>query len=574
MGIPSYYRTLCKTVPSLLQNKLPKGTVVGKLWIDFNCIVYHCIRKPGTPEYPGEAGRVDWEEKLIEIVCNYVKELENICNPTDGVYIAIDGVVPMAKMRQQRKRRHKSVWLAQKEVECGKPVADRWDSNCITPGTLFMEKLASSLKKKSKRWTVSCAEQPGEGEQKLFHAMRKEAVAGGGKDIVVYGLDADLILMSMLHQISTSCSSNVWLFREHTEFGGKILYKENKEEYRYLHIQTLVNTISSSCNDVVKDKSSYIIDYCASMMLLGNDFLPHGIWFTIRDGGHTLLEELLKDVRSKYGSLVKEGFNWNLDALKYVIGQLALKEESYLLRWIKKKSVCVPKVANTSSKDEWEHEMERWNNSPLTLFEEKCLLKSVSPVVLSDNWRSVYNETFVNSKTSVDLKYVVKTYIEGLDWSLKYISGESVSWTWTYPWSYPPLWEDIYNGLELFDVVGPNDVNPCVTPQEQLALVLPIQSWSLLRDEILLTLPKVFPHLWNFELTFCTVGKRMMWECDPHVPLILPSRLRFLQNMAMSSMTRGEERIKWDKHNHNLTQHIQESIQTYLESATLVSDTK
>lgn len=536
MGIPSYYRTLCKNVPSLLQRKLPKESIIGSLYIDFNCIVYHCIRRPGTPIYPGEDGRISWENKLIDIVCNYVKELETLCRPTQGVYIAIDGVVPMAKMRQQRKRRHKSVWLAAKEVACGKPISERWDSNCITPGTEFMERLALQLKKKDVSWIISSSDEPGEGEQKLFDEMRRRS---GKLDTVVYGLDADLILMSMLYQVN-NMSSTLWLFREETESGGKIMYNDDKEVYTYLNIPTLVNAISKGAGADSSTKASYIRDYTAAMILLGNDFLPHGIWFTIRDGGYYLLQELLENVRKTFGCLIKDGFEWNVDALKYILGELASREEVLLTQWITKKFNSRPRIS-TEVVSDWEKEMEAWNNSPITLREESVLLSSTNPVTLSNDWRSVYNEKFLKCKNKVDLDYVLEKYISGLDWSLKYISfgQDAVSWTWMFPMSYPPLMSDIYNGLDKFSITGPTDVNPNVTPQEQLALVLPIQSWRYVRDPLLKRLPTLFPYLWNFDLNFCTSGKKMMWECDPYVPLLLPSRLRFLQKLTDSINTVG-----------------------------------
>ena len=50
--------------------------------------------------------------------------------------------------------------------------AESWDTNAITPGTQFMEKLGSSLHalclQRGKGWSVSSASEPGEGEHKLY----------------------------------------------------------------------------------------------------------------------------------------------------------------------------------------------------------------------------------------------------------------------------------------------------------------------------------------------------------------------------------------------------------------------
>ena len=66
--------------------------------------------------------------------------------------MAIDGVAPRAKMNQQRGRRFRSAReaedLIRKALEAGEvlPKQERFDSNCITPGTPFMVRLQEQLK--------------------------------------------------------------------------------------------------------------------------------------------------------------------------------------------------------------------------------------------------------------------------------------------------------------------------------------------------------------------------------------------------------------------------------------------
>ena len=572
MGIPSYYRALCDSIPGLIHKVLPKSSTIRGLWIDFNCVIYHCIRRPGTPAYPGEEGRLAWEDTLLQIVCRYIETLVNECKPQNIVYMGVDGVVPMAKVRQQRKRRCKSAWLHKKEVSLGKPDGERWDTNAITPGTAFMERLSVALKRlaaaKSKetgvKWIVSGAEEPGEGEQKLFHAMQNEACAKSGEH-VIYGLDADLIVMS-LYQVYQQ-GRKLWLFREHTEFGGKIAYtNDQKEVYRYLHIETLGKVIAKGVSE--NARGSFCLDYCAAMMLLGNDFLPHGLWFTIREGGgHAFLLESLQSVRTKHGPLVcKENLAWNKIPLMALIQLLAEREEVSLQHMISKKSRMHKRPLLEDSAD-WEKAMHEWMQTPVVDQDEQRLIQNTTDKSLSQDWRQVYYRDYLGASTVFDKQAVIRTYIEGLTWALEYVtSSTEVSWTWMFPWSFPPLWSDILKGCELYLGSKPALDGIVLQPQEQLALVLPLDSWHLVRDPFLRRLPTLQPAAFQYDVAFCTAGKRMMWECDPHVPLLTPQRLRFLQKMA------SEDTTRWDRLTpKDLTQRMSESIKTFSPCATLGS---
>ena len=171
MGIPSYYKKLLNTVPDLIKRGRPDAGI-DWLFMDFNCLIYHCLHRADTPVYPGEAGREEWELQFIAAIVQYCLKVIKEVAPRSGVFIAIDGVVPMAKMRQQRLRRFKSVWLRNADANANaKANANSWDTNAITPGTLFMKKLHTGLsdmiRHKGKNWILSDSNQPGEGEHKL-----------------------------------------------------------------------------------------------------------------------------------------------------------------------------------------------------------------------------------------------------------------------------------------------------------------------------------------------------------------------------------------------------------------------
>ena len=68
MGIPAYYKRLIDGVKGLVRRSHPNGGKVDWLWMDFNCMIYHCLRRPGIgSSYPGERGRIEWEESCFTL---------------------------------------------------------------------------------------------------------------------------------------------------------------------------------------------------------------------------------------------------------------------------------------------------------------------------------------------------------------------------------------------------------------------------------------------------------------------------------------------------------------------------
>lgn len=92
------------------------------------------------------------EENIFRDIFHYIEVLFRMIKPRKLFFMAIDGVAPRAKMNQQRGRRFRTakeaVTLENKARERGEILPDeaRFDSNCITPGTVFMARLQEHLK--------------------------------------------------------------------------------------------------------------------------------------------------------------------------------------------------------------------------------------------------------------------------------------------------------------------------------------------------------------------------------------------------------------------------------------------
>lgn len=78
--------------------------------------------------------------------------VSEIVKPKKLLFMAIDGVAPRAKLNQQRARRFRSAQDREESVakakQRGEAVdeAAMFDSNCITPGTEFMDVVCKHIK--------------------------------------------------------------------------------------------------------------------------------------------------------------------------------------------------------------------------------------------------------------------------------------------------------------------------------------------------------------------------------------------------------------------------------------------
>ena len=141
MGIPFYVRSLVRSHPSIEQRP---PTDVDVLALDFNCFLHRYL----NPDDP-----------IGSIVVALDSFLETM--QATRIYIAFDGLVPYAKMVQQRYRRMKIP-----------EAASSFDKHQISPGTPYMRELADTLRILFPQCLLSDTLEPGEGEHKLFLWLR------------------------------------------------------------------------------------------------------------------------------------------------------------------------------------------------------------------------------------------------------------------------------------------------------------------------------------------------------------------------------------------------------------------
>ena len=507
MGIPSYYKRLSNSIKGLVvPHRLDKTLQVDTLLFDFNCMIYQILRDPLLPPFPGytHPDASAWEADVCQRICDYTAKVWNELGKPKTVFLAIDGVVPMAKIRQQRLRRFKSIWTAKEEVVRGIRPNDpnRWDTNAITPGTAFMEKLSQRLSKQCKTlgWTLSDASEPGEGEQKCMMFWKQHAASIN--NVVIYGLDADLILLCLLTKQLLQTKGSVWCIRESAEWEGKTA----GSGFMRLSIDKLFDALRNPSFDPLE----WTLDYVAGMSFLGNDFVPHGLSLKIRDGGHDKLLQNLKDLHTAGKRLTRRDTTrivYDIEGVRFLAKGWAEQEEQKLLECMKNKHHKI--------------NYEDWQMLPCVWAEEQRVLCE-APKVLHKDWDiRMMNEWFGQG---VSNEQVCAAYSDGLQWILDYYTGQvQVNTTWIYPWSLPPSWKQwsMYcanqGSLRL-----PKDIPLAHTilPQEQLAMVLPLESWQFLRDTTLRSLPSRYPQFWPTQFGFFSAGKTFLWECEAELPLL------------------------------------------------------
>lgn len=523
MGIPSFYRQLVKTNPSLIRQK--NAALASVLALDLNCAIYHCLAKLQKKTPFESAKRAEFEDTLIKMVIQYIVKLRDHVQPTNVLYVAVDGVVPMAKIRQQRMRRFKSVWQTAEENKIkGTEGKEGWDRNAITPGTDFMDKLTKRLEDWGKvqiggpKTIISGVYASGEGEQKIMSYLRETLPGLGGLgEVVVYGLDADLIVLCLWHLREYGWSFK--LLREEVEMTGGVKVNDKGEE-NLLYFD--INQLASILND--RWSGVDLRDYVGAMSFLGNDFVPHGLTLCIREDGIDKLMEILLTIKKPLVVVVNGCWTYDKEVLMELVKTVASKESTWVLGSLSKKLKMSargwPTKPGQPEPSEIEKQMNALNLLPLNWKVERVLAERSEETgwFLMDNWSETYYDKFLWQATP---ERAVGEWLKAVQWILNYYTGSKpVDMLWYYPWYLPPLFADIlkHGSSCSHDLVESNIINP-ITPIAQLIMVLPIESYGLLptnKRGLPFINPEYYPKVW----TFFSAGRRMLWECEPMIPML------------------------------------------------------
>jgi 5'-3' exonuclease len=511
MGIPSYFSYIVKNHPSIIKKYINDILKVDNLYLDCNSIIYDSYNKIKFDKLTDSIATT-----IIKQVISKIEEYINIIKPSQTVIIAFDGVAPVAKLEQQRSRRYKS-WY-QNEISrmiFKKDTEDPWNTTAITPGTTFMSELNNIMYKHfTKQFChklniqniiVSGSDEFGEGEHKLFSYIRQHPNKHIYETTIIYGLDADLIMLSINH---LPLCSKLYLFRETPHFIQSIDSSLEPDSNYFLDIPEFALTITKYMNNNKIDNNyNRVYDYIFLCFLLGNDFLPHFPAINIRNGGIDKLIDVYKKTIGETDLILTDGLNIFWENFRKLVQQLAIQEEEFIIsEHISRNKKEKYRIVETKPEDKFKN----FELTPLYNREIEYFINPVKP-----NWQNRYYHSLfgLHSITDKDKENISINYLQGLEWTMKYYTIGCPDWRWRYKYNYPPLLQDLIKFIPLYNKIfvidkPPNPVSEIV----QLCYVLPRHSLNLLPKQLYFELIKKYDHWYKGNCDFIWAYCRYFWE--------------------------------------------------------------
>uniref|UniRef100_A0A6C0BLQ6 Xrn1 N-terminal domain-containing protein n=1 Tax=viral metagenome TaxID=1070528 RepID=A0A6C0BLQ6_9ZZZZ len=574
MGIPSYFSWLVRHFEKHILREGPPFDPVHQLYLDFNCGIHPCVKS--HPEYS--------VEQMCDGVVVYLNYIIQYVKPTELVFIAIDGVAPVAKIKQQRMRRYKAV-KENDELTCLKKqygaevLSKQPDFNMISPATEFMALLSAKIdhycrtsQLRQIKIIFSDATVPSEGEHKILQMIKTQPL---DKNCVIYGLDSDLIMLSLCTH-----RDNIALIREDN------FMKNNQvdlaiDKYPFLNyfwIQALKELLftllvtEQEITPLLKDRVNptdlailengseeesnfvqdrVIKDYIFVSFLLGNDFLPPCPSLKIRDGGIARIICAYRYVLKNDGYLCQENGYWNHMAFTHLITWLSQREEHDLKEQKKKRDYHMTSsrmhACGVTAPVNYDEAVEQYQKVEHLWKDEINVFRS--------EWPQRYYQYFFHHCPDDEwqresmISQICQEYLIGLEWNAMYYFDQCSDWYWFYPHDATPLLTDLgsylnqQNSLTVSRHIFTH--SQPVKPLHQLMMILPPQSHLLLptvyhRYMLSDESPLIHYYPQDFELEY--YGKRFRWEAHPKIPLIDPEELPIYLDHLDQQMTLTEQK--------------------------------
>ena len=503
MGVPHFYKYVSTKHRNAICVALPEQC--DALMIDLNCAVHRCAE--------GIRGE-NVADKVIDNVVAWLRAILDVCKPMRELFIALDGVPPRAKMVQQRSRRFISRTVGH---------LDEWDSCCVTPGTEFMSKLCKRLADEKAHLAdligasvvVSDSSEAGEGEHKIFARINSPELPRVTQPTVVYGADADLIMLSM------RSLSRLFVLRE-----------DQHNKFVFVDVAMLRRKMPLEPDEFV-----------VLCMFLGNDFVPPLSFLRVKERGVDYLVE-------KYCQMKKADPEFRL-------GDAAGLRFHSLLQMLE--AVGADEDGGFHHLDAvYMEARQRRFGGPLSGSDawarahEACDASKIKPG--THGWRQRYYSLLF---PPMDVSGICELYLTGLSWTYAYYFAYSKSNAklsdWYYPYAYSPTSLDVMNHLVSMGeegfvkassfVAGPVTSAAVRDPTLQLLLVLPPASDYLIEEHLRPLIHDVAEGCKHFYPTKFKLATYLKWHVSDCLA-VLPAIDGSIVNKVMQRLSRRKKRLK------------------------------
>lgn len=492
MGVPGFFAWLLHKYNNILSENI--NDEVDIFYIDANCLFHPICLELVKEDKISNNSKL--EKKMISNIIEYIDYLIDFVKPKH-IFLAVDGVAPMAKINQQKKRRYKTMLETEMKnkikMKYGIISTQKWSNVAITPGTIFMKKLDKSLEEKygnNDDVTYSSYKKCGEGEHKILEHIKKQ----NNKNCVIYGLDADLIFLSL-----TNPHNTIYLLREKnqintSELNNNLTYV-SMDIARKSYVEQISKVIKNIQNfDIEIDEKNIINDFIFICYLLGNDFVPNLEEINIKNNGVDILIKTYANIflnKKKYlldvsENRVKINNGFLVDFIKYLSHVPQKPYKQYQKTYI--------------GTDPIEKEIFELDN--LITFDNEYMIKY--NIRTCDDYYKIYFNTDINT--------IISEYLTGLVWVSNYYFIGCPSWNWYYPYTKAPLLRDMINYFNI-TMINLNNIrfdygNP-LKPSEQLLLVIPPKYKYIIPEKYR---QKMADN--NTIIKIDVTGKDMLWKCD------------------------------------------------------------
>ena len=546
MGIPGFFgHWLARVVRRAIVRGLPP--FVSSLSMDMNGI-FHDAKKvvlgDGSKDPRVQQAVLNTDPAMLELeifnaIVTIILRTVQFIQPRDCLILAVDGVAPGGKMQQQRGRREKA---AQEQSP-----HESFDRNSITPGTEFMLHLDNYILRFISNYRqylppkviYSSHLVPGEGEHKIMDYYRRGEASDGpaakqGGSHVLYGLDADLIMLSLLSPLN-----NIYLSRESVE---EVVSIDQVKE----HIMEQAM------------RPSAIHDFVILMFLIGNDFLPHNP--ALQDMSESI--KVLFDIYSRGGYVLTKinedghrSINWT--GMSQFMQPVAALENG-LLAGLSTRAVKHPsrflQAAVVEGKFYINVFRSTWYQNALGAKGTKGFTEALVQIIneyVDDPQVPGNYLTTISAVTPARIEEMVVSYMRTMEWTYRYyLEGtNAINHHWAYPHYHTPMLSDLAAVMQTVgvtrEVTGFQAYEKMVpfTALQQLVAVLPLKSRSLLPEELqpLFSYNSIirdfFPETFIVELD----GKEWDHQAVAIVPLI--DRQRVIDAVAQITFTRERAKL-------------------------------